>query len=130
MINRYALPEMANLFADEARMQRWVDIELLATEAQERIGVVPVGTTESCREKAPVVDPRFVSEVAEREAVTNHDVAAFVDVLQAHIGLPAGAFIHHGLTSTDVVETCRCAWQCPPWSSKRINRSMVPASRS
>ena len=108
MINRYALPEMANLFADEARMQRWVDIELLATEAQERIGVVPVGTTESCREKAPVVDARFVSEVAEREAVTNHDVAAFVDVLQNHIGLPAGAFIHHGLTSTDVVDTAWC----------------------
>ena len=108
MINRYALPEMANLFADEARMQRWVDIELLATEAQERIGVVPVGTTESCRENAPVVDARFVTEVAEREAVTNHDVAAFVDVLQAHIGLPAGAFIHHGLTSTDVVDTAWC----------------------
>ena len=43
MIERYALPEMANLFADAARMQRWVEIELLATEAQERIGVVPVG---------------------------------------------------------------------------------------
>ena len=108
MINRYALPEMANLFADEARMQRWVDIELLATEAQERIGIVPIGTTESCREKAPVVDARFVSEVAEREVVTNHDVAAFVDVLQNHIGLPAGAFIHHGLTSTDVVDTAWC----------------------
>ena len=108
MINRYALPEMANLFADEARMQRWVDIELLATEAQERIGIVPVGTAESCREKAPVVDARFVSEVADREAVTNHDVAAFVDVLQARIGLPAGAFIHHGLTSTDVVDTAWC----------------------
>ena len=108
MIERYALPEMANLFADAARMQRWVDIELLATEAQQQLGVVPEGTIEGCRAKAPVVDARFVRDVAEREAVTNHDVAAFVDVLQDRIGLPAGAYIHHGLTSTDVVDTAWC----------------------
>lgn len=108
MIDRYALPEMANLFADAARMQRWVDIELLATDAQERLGVVPAGTAAACRAVAPVVDSAFVAAVAEREAVTNHDVAAFVDVLQRHIGMPAGAYIHHGLTSTDVVDTAWC----------------------
>ena len=108
MIERYALPEMANLFADAARMQRWVDIELLATDAQENLGVVPSGTAGACRAAAPVVDSAFVAEVAEREAITNHDVAAFVDVLQARIGMPAGAFVHHGLTSTDVVDTAWC----------------------
>lgn len=108
MIDRYALPEMANLFADAARMQRWVDIELLATDAQERLGVVPSGTAAACRAAAPVVDSAFVAAVAERETVTNHDVAAFVDVLQRHIGMPAGAYIHHGLTSTDVVDTAWC----------------------
>jgi adenylosuccinate lyase len=108
VIERYALPEMANLFADAARMQRWVDIELLATDAQERLGVVPVGTGAACRADAPVVDAAFVAAVSEREAVTNHDVAAFVDVLQQHIGMPAGAYIHHGLTSTDVVDTAWC----------------------
>jgi adenylosuccinate lyase len=108
MIDRYALPEMANLFADAARMQRWVDIELLATDAQERLGVVPTGTADTCRANAPVVDAAFVAAVSEREAVTNHDVAAFVDVLQQHIGMPAGAYIHHGLTSTDVVDTAWC----------------------
>jgi adenylosuccinate lyase len=108
MIDRYALPEMANLFADAARMQRWVDIELLATDAQERLGVVPTGTADACRANAPVVDAAFVAAVSEREAVTNHDVAAFVDVLQQHIGMPAGAYIHHGLTSTDVVDTAWC----------------------
>ena len=108
MIDRYALPEMANLFADAARMQRWVDIELLATDAQERLGVVPAGTAAACRAVAPVVDSAFVAAVAERETVTNHDVAAFVDVLQRHIGMPAGAYIHHGLTSTDVVDTAWC----------------------
>lgn len=108
MIDRYALPEMANLFADAARMQRWVDIELLATDAQENLGVVPSGTAGACRAAAPVVDSAFVAEVAEREAITNHDVAAFVDVLQARIGMPSGAFVHHGLTSTDVVDTAWC----------------------
>ena len=108
MIDRYALPEMANLFADAARMQRWVDIELLATDAQERLGVVPTGTAAACRAGAPVVDLGFVAAVADRETVTNHDVAAFVDVLQQHIGMPAAAYIHHGLTSTDVVDTAWC----------------------
>ncbi|MBM3730658.1 MAG: adenylosuccinate lyase [Actinobacteria bacterium] len=108
MIDRYALPEIANLFTDTARMQRWVDIELLATDAQERLGVVPAGTAVACRAAAPVVDSSFVAAVADRETVTNHDVAAFVDVLQQHIGMPAGAYIHHGLTSTDVVDTAWC----------------------
>lgn len=108
MIDRYALPEMANLFADAARMQRWVDIELLAIDAQEKLGVVPAGTAAACRTASPVVDSAFVADVAEREAITNHDVAAFVDVLQARIGMPAGAYVHHGLTSTDVVDTAWC----------------------
>ena len=108
MIERYALPAVANIFGDAARMQRWVEIELLATEAQEQLGVVPRGIAAQCRELAPVVDQAFVEAVAERERITNHDVAAFVDVLQESIGFPAGSYIHHGLTSTDVVDTGWC----------------------
>ena len=108
MIERYALPAVANIFGDAARMQRWVEIELLATEAQEQLGVVPRGIAARCRELAPVVDQAFVDAVAERERITNHDVAAFVDVLQESIGFPAGSYIHHGLTSTDVVDTGWC----------------------
>ena len=108
MIPRYALAEMTDLFSDVARMQRWVEIELLATEAQEQLGQVPAGTAEACRANAPVVTAAFVEQVGERERVTNHDVAAFVDVLQQSIGFPAGAYIHHGLTSTDVVDTALC----------------------
>jgi adenylosuccinate lyase len=108
VIERYALPAVANIFGDAARMQRWVEIELLATEAQEQLGVVPQGIAAQCRELAPVVDQAFVDAVAERERVTNHDVAAFVDVLQESIGFPAGSYIHHGLTSTDVVDTGWC----------------------
>ena len=108
MIERYALPAVSNIFGDSARMQRWVEIELLATEAQEQLGVVPRGIAAQCRELAPVVDQAFVDAVAERERITNHDVAAFVDVLQESIGFPAGSYIHHGLTSTDVVDTGWC----------------------
>jgi adenylosuccinate lyase len=55
------------------------------------------------------VDAALVAEVAQREAVTDHDVAAFVDVVQARIGQPEGSWIHHGLTSSDVVDTALCA---------------------
>ena len=108
MIERYSLPEIADLFTDEARFSRYLEIELLATEAQAKLGVVPAADAKHCRDKAPQVDANFVQRVAEREAVTDHDVAAFVDVVQQSIGMPQGAWIHHGLTSTDVVDTAWC----------------------
>lgn len=108
MIERYSLPEMAAIFTDESRFGRYLEIELLATEAQVGLGVVPKSDADECRSKAPVVDSVFVAEVVEREKITGHDVAAFVDVAQQRIGLPAGAWIHHGLTSTDVVDTAWC----------------------
>ena len=108
MIERYSLPEIAEIFSDRSKFSRYLEIELLATEAQAKLGVVPQGDAQTCRAKAPLVDDTFVRNVAERELVTDHDVAAFVDVVQAAIGMPAGAWIHHGLTSTDVVDTAWC----------------------
>ena len=108
MIPRYQLPEMAALFSDEAQQARMLEIELLATEAWAALGVVPAADAAECRERAPVVDAAFVAAVAERERVTDHDVAAFVDVVQAAIGGRAGAWIHYGLTSSDVVDTAWC----------------------
>ena len=69
---------------------------------------MPSADAKECRSRAPKVDAAFVADVIEREKVTDHDVAAFVDVVQQHIGMPAGAWIHHGLTSTDVVDTAWC----------------------
>lgn len=108
MINRYALPEIAEIFSDQSKFARFLEIELLATDAQAKLGVVPQSDAQICRAKAPLVDEAFVQRVAERELVTDHDVAAFVDVVQTAIGMPAGAWIHHGLTSTDVVDTAWC----------------------
>ncbi|MFZ9636287.1 MAG: adenylosuccinate lyase [Ilumatobacteraceae bacterium] len=108
MIERYSLPEIAEIFSDESKFRRYLEIELLATTAHSELGVVPRDHAQICRDRAPVVDANFVAEVSERERVTDHDVAAFVDVVQQRIGMPAAAWIHHGLTSSDVVDTAWC----------------------
>ncbi|MGH9068962.1 MAG: adenylosuccinate lyase [Acidimicrobiales bacterium] len=109
MIPRYSLPEMAGLFSDQARLARWLEVEVLAVEGWAGLGVVPAADAAAVRERAPAVDEALVAAVAEREAVTDHDVAAFVDVVQDAIGPPAGAWVHYGLTSSDVVDTAQCA---------------------
>ena len=108
MIPRYSLPEMESVFSDESRFGRWVEIELLATEAHSALGVVPAADAVACRANSPVVDARFIDDVLDREKITDHDVAAFVDVLQSRIGGGAGAWIHYGLTSSDIVDTAWC----------------------
>jgi len=109
MIPRYSPADMAALFGDAARFSMWLEVELLATEAQAELGNVPAEDAAACRAKAPAVDDTFVADVLEREKVTDHDVAAFVDAVQERIGAPAGSHIHYGLTSSDVVDTAQCA---------------------
>jgi adenylosuccinate lyase len=108
MIERYTRPEMGALWADTARLARWLEVELLATDAHAELGVVPAEEAAACRARAPRIDDAFGRAVAERERTTDHDVAAFVDVVQEAIGPPAGAWIHFGLTSSDVVDTALC----------------------
>jgi adenylosuccinate lyase len=122
MIPRYELAEMAALFTDQARLGRMLELELLATEAFAALGVVPADDARACRERAPVVDEAFVAAVDERERVTDHDVAAFVDVVQAAIGGEAGKWIHYGLTSSDVVDT---AWS---WALRDAADLLLDAS--
>jgi adenylosuccinate lyase len=92
---------MAELFTDEARLATWLEVELLAVEAWTKLGVIPSADAEAIRSRASV----SVAAVEERERVTDHDVAAFVDVVQDSVGFPAGAWIHYGLTSSDVIDT-------------------------
>ena len=110
MIPRYSPKDMAALFSDEARFGAMLEVELLATEALASLGVVPDAEARACRDRAPLIDGSFVAKVDEREAITNHDTAAFVDIVQDAIGAPEGAWIHYGLTSSDVVDTALC-WQ-------------------
>jgi adenylosuccinate lyase len=96
---------MAALFSDETRFRTWLEIEVLAVEAWSQLGVVPVADAVAVRERSPAITAATISAIAERERVTDHDVAAFVDVVQDAIGPPAGAWVHYGLTSSDVVDT-------------------------
>ncbi|MDP9388018.1 MAG: adenylosuccinate lyase [Actinomycetota bacterium] len=105
MIPRYSLPEMAALWTDEARLATWLEVEVLAVEAWAELGVVPEADAAAVRRRAPAVTAETVRAVAEREAATDHDVAAFVDVVQDAIGPPEGNWVHYGLTSSDVVDT-------------------------
>jgi adenylosuccinate lyase len=98
---------MAAVFTDEARFGAWLEVELLAVEGWAELGVIPAADAQAVRQRAPVVDAGIVAAIAEREQVTDHDVAAFVDVIQDRIGGPAGNWVHYGLTSSDVVDT---AW--------------------
>ena len=108
MIPRYSTPEMDAVWADTERFGRWLEVELLATEGHAALGIVPADAAATCRANAPATDDEFVQAVLDREAVTDHDVAAFVDVVQAAIGAPASSWIHYGLTSSDVVDTALC----------------------
>jgi adenylosuccinate lyase len=101
LIPRYSLPPVADLFTDEARFATWLEVEILAVEAWAALGVVPPDAARAIRDRAGF----SVAEIEARERVTDHDVAAFVDVVQDHIGGPEAAWVHYGLTSSDVVDT-------------------------
>jgi adenylosuccinate lyase len=81
-------------------MDAWLRVELAATDAWSAEGVVPAEAAAACRERAAFT----VEAVNERERVTNHDVAAFIDVVADSIG-DHGRWIHYGLTSSDVLDT-------------------------
>ncbi len=100
MISRYTRPEIGAVWTAERRLQRWLEVELAATEALAAEGVVPADAAQACRERASFT----VEDVEERERTTGHDVAAFVDVVAGSIG-EEGRWIHYGLTSSDVLDT-------------------------
>jgi adenylosuccinate lyase len=109
MIPRYSPQDVAELFSDEHRFDTMLEVELLAAEGLAEQGVLPYSEVVVLRQRRPVIDADFVAAVEEREQITNHDTAAFVDVVQSRIGMPQGAWIHYGLTSSDVVDTALCS---------------------
>jgi adenylosuccinate lyase len=100
VIARYTRPEIGAVWAAERRMQRWLEVELAATEAWAAEGVVPSDAARACRERASFT----VEAINERERTTGHDVAAFVDIVSSSVG-EEGRWIHYGLTSSDVLDT-------------------------
>ena len=100
MIARYTREQMGAVWTQQRRMETWLAVELAATDAWAEEGVVPREAATACRSAASFT----VEAVEEREKVTDHDVAAFVDVVAESIG-PEGRWVHYGLTSSDVLDT-------------------------
>ncbi|HSO43780.1 MAG TPA: adenylosuccinate lyase, partial [Rhodospirillales bacterium] len=101
MIPRYSRPAMAALWEAETRFQIWLEIEACVCEAQARMGLVPREAAEAIRARG-----RFeVARIDEIEAETRHDVIAFLTNVAEHVG-PEARFLHQGMTSSDVLDTC------------------------
>jgi adenylosuccinate lyase len=101
VIARYARPAMATIWSDESRLAHWLDVELAALDGWAEVGDVPAGDVAEIRARAVPPTPERVAEI---ERITDHDVAAFVDAVSEQLG-PVGRWVHHGLTSSDVVDT-------------------------
>ncbi len=101
MIPRYSRDKMVKIWSDKNRFQIWLEIEILACEAQENIGVIPKGTSMVIKNKGSFDIDRI--NIIENQ--TKHDVIAFLTNLSENVG-PEARFIHTGMTSSDVLDTC------------------------
>lgn len=101
MIDRYAVKEMSDIWTTEARYSRWLEIEILAVEARCRAGLVPEEDLRKIQENASF-DTERVNEI---EAVTRHDVIAFLTSVSESLG-DESRHIHYGMTSSDILDTC------------------------
>jgi adenylosuccinate lyase len=100
VIERYTRPEMGAVWSEGRKLDVWLAVELAVVEALAERGTVPADEADVIRDRAAYT----VEAVKAREEVTDHDVAAFVDVVAESVG-PAGRWVHHGLTSSDVLDT-------------------------
>jgi adenylosuccinate lyase len=104
MIPRYSRPEMTAIWEPETRFRIWFEIEAHAASAMVDLGIVPKQAAEVIWEKGGKA--KFdVARIDEIEAVTKHDVIAFLTHLAEHVG-PEARFVHQGMTSSDVLDTC------------------------
>ena len=101
MIPRYSTAIMETIWETETKYKIWLEIEILACEAMEKIGKIPKGTSQNIRKKANF----DVNKVLEIEKETKHDVIAFLTNVAEYVGKES-KFIHQGMTSSDVLDTC------------------------
>jgi len=101
MIPRYSRPEMARIWEPENRFRIWFEIEAHACDAQAELGIIPAEAAKAVWDKGAFE----VARIDEIEKETRHDVIAFLTNLAEHVG-PAARFIHQGMTSSDVLDTC------------------------
>jgi adenylosuccinate lyase len=100
VIERYTRPEMGSIWSERRKLDTWLQVELAVVDALVEKGLVPDEDGAVIRDRGAFT----VEAVKEREKVTDHDVAAFVDVVAESVG-EQGRWVHHGLTSSDVLDT-------------------------
>jgi adenylosuccinate lyase len=100
LIVRYTLAEMGAIWSDHARFEQILRVELAVARAQAARGLIPAGALEAIETRATI----DVDRIAEIERTTDHDIIAFVSQIAESVG-PEGRYLHHGLTSSDVVDT-------------------------
>src|SRR5213592_1292390 len=100
MIERYTLPEMGQLWSEQNKFQKWLDVELAVCEVHAEMGTIPREALQEIKQRAKF----SVERIAEIEKTTDHDVIAFTTNLAENIGA-AARFVHYGLTSSDVVDS-------------------------
>ncbi len=100
MIERYTLPQIGKIWEDENKFRIWLDIEILACEAQSKLGHIPESAVREIREKANFE----VERILEIEEEVHHDVIAFLTNVAEYVGESA-RFIHYGMTSSDILDT-------------------------
>src|SRR6056297_3435415 len=104
MIPRYSRPEMVSIWSPETKFRIWFEIEAHACDAQAALGVIPKENAEAVWKAA---DTTFdVARIDAIERVTRHDVIAFLTHLAEIVGEEEARFVHQGLTSSDVLDTC------------------------
>ena len=101
MIPRYSRPEMARIWEPEAKFRIWLKIEITAAEAMAKLGLVPMHAAESIKRRGDF----DIARIDEIEREVRHDVIAFLTSVAEHVG-PEARFLHQGLTSSDVLDTC------------------------
>jgi adenylosuccinate lyase len=109
LIDRYTRPQMAAIWSEPSKFRNWLRVELAATDALARAGIVPVEAAAELRRRATFPDEKIdhlVTRIHEIELDTRHDVLAFTTAVAETVG-PAARWLHYGLTSTDVVDTAQ-----------------------
>src|SRR5580700_2563189 len=101
MIPRYSRPQMAQIWEPENYFRIQMEIEACVCEAQEKLGVIPKGVAQSLRERGDFE----VERIREIEREVHHETIAFLTNVAEHVG-PESRFVHQGMTSSDVLDTC------------------------
>ena len=101
MILRYSRKEMLNIWNEKNKYQIWLNIEIAAAQAMENLKLIPKGVAKKVKKKAKI----NVDRIHKIESKVHHDVIAFLTSITERVG-NEGKFLHMGMTSSDVVDTC------------------------